>query len=75
MRRHASGFQKVAREVVLEVPEPYDGYREHLVGKLLEVIDCQRSSSSTISRRKDVRRLLKAFGQQVAAQTNKVEDA
>ena len=72
MVRHASGFKKVAREVALEVPERYDGYREHLLRKLTEVIACQGSGLLKAARRKEVRRLLEAFGQQVAAQTKKM---
>lgn len=68
------GFTKVAREVVLEMPERYDGYREQLVRKLAEVIGCQSSGFSTTARRREVRRVLKALGQQVAAETRRVEE-
>ena len=74
MLRHTSGFRKVAREVVLEVPEPYDGYREQLLPKLTEVIGCQGSGLTKVARRREVRRVLEAFGQQVAAQTKKTEE-
>lgn len=73
MPRHASGFKQVAREVVLGVPERYDGYREQLLHKLTEIIGCQGTSLATAARRRDVRRVLEAFGQQVAAQTKKTE--
>ena len=74
MLRHASGFKTVAREVILEIPELYDGYREQLLPKLTEVIGCQGSGLTKIARRREVRRVLKAFGQQVAAQTKKTEE-
>ena len=73
MLRHPSGFKKVAREVVLEVPERYDGYREQLLHKLTEVIGCQGTSPAKAARRPKVHRVLDAFGQQVAAQTKKME--
>lgn len=75
MVKHASSFKKVAREAVLGVPELYDGYREQLLGKLTEVIGCQGSGQTTAARRREVRRVLEAFGQQVAAQTEKTEEA
>ena len=71
--RRVPGFTKVARDVVLEIPERYDGYRAQLVHKLTDVIGCQRSGLSNAARRKEVRRVLEAFGQQVAAETNRVE--
>ena len=74
MVRHASGFKKVAREVVLEIPELHDGYRQQLLRKLNEVIGCQGSGLTKIARRREVRRVLEAFGQQVAAQTKKTEE-
>ena len=74
MVRHTSGLKKVAREVVLEVPEPYDGYHEQLPRKLAEVIGCQGSGLTKIVRGREVRRILEAFGQQVAAQTEKTEE-
>ena len=74
MLKHASGLKKVAREVVLEVPERYDGYREQLLHKLTEVIGCQGTSLTKAERRREIRRVLDAFGQQVAAQTNKMEE-
>lgn len=72
--RHASGFKKgVARDVVVEVPERYDGYRDQLLSKLTEIIECQESGLTKTSRRREVRRILEAFGQQVATQTKRVE--
>ena len=77
MARQASGFRRVAREVVLEVPELYDGYREQLLRKLTEIIGCQGSGLTTSARRGEVRRVLEAFGfgQQVAAETKETEEA
>lgn len=73
--KHASGFKKeVARDVVLEVPERYDGYREQLLSKLTEIIECQGSGLTKTTRRREVRRILEAFGQQVATQTKRVEE-
>lgn len=73
--KHASGFKKeVAREVVLEVPERYDGYREQLLSKLTEIIECQGSGLTTTARRREVRRVLEAFGQQVTTQTKQMEE-
>jgi len=73
--KHASGFKKeVARDVVLEVPERYDGYREQLLSKLTEIIECQESDLTKTARRREVRRILEAFGQQVATQTKRVEE-
>lgn len=71
---HASGFKKVALRVVLEVPERYDGYREQLLQKLTEVIGCQGSDLAKVARRREVRRVLKAFGQQAATQIKKSEE-
>ena len=69
-----SGFKKdVARDVVLEVPERYDGYREQLLSKLTEIIRSQESGITKTARRREVRRILEAFGQQVATQTKRVE--
>ncbi len=73
--KHASGFKReVARDVVLEVPERYDGYREQLLSKLTEIIECQGSGLTKTTRRREVRRILEAFGQQVATQTKRVEE-
>ena len=74
MVKHASGFKKAAREVVSEVPELYNGYREQLLRKLTEVIGCQGSGLTTRARRGEVRRVLEAFGQQVAARTQEMEE-
>ena len=74
MAKQASGFKQVAREVALEVPELYDGYREHLLSKFNEVIGCQESGLAKTARRREVKRVLEALGQQVAAQTKKAEE-
>lgn len=75
MVKQASRLKKVAREAVLGVPERYDGYREQLLGKLTEVIGFQGGGQTTTARRREVRRVLEAFGQQVAAQTEEMEEA
>lgn len=73
--KHSSGFKKeVARDVVLEVPERYDGYREQLLSKLTEIIECQGSGLTKAARRREVGRILEAFGQQVATQTERGEE-
>ena len=74
MAKHASRFRKVAREVILEVPELYQGYHKVLLRKLTEVIGCQGSGFATAARRREVRRVLEAFGQQAAAQTKTTEE-
>ena len=74
MVRLALGLKRVAREVVAEVPERYDGYREQLLDKLIEVIGCQDRSLTKIKRRREVRRVLVAFAQQAAAETKKMEE-
>lgn len=63
----------VARTTVLELPERYPGYREHLVGKLTEVIGSQATGSGKIVRRKEIRRVLEAFAHQVAAHLEESE--
>ena len=73
-RASISSFKQVAREVALEVPEPYDGYREHLLSKLGEIIGCQESGLAKTARRREVKRVLEALGQQVAAETKKGEE-
>ncbi len=72
---HVSGFKReVARRVVLEVPERYDGYRGQLTGKLTEIIECQERGFTTTARRREIRRILEAFGQQVSTQTKETEE-
>ncbi len=57
----ARNIATVAAEVVLEIPERYDGYRESLVRQLLEILRRQDSDAGTTTRRAEMRRLIEAF--------------
>ena len=74
MNGGTSNFINVAREVLLEVPERYAGYREDLLDNLTKTIGCQAGAVGATTRRRDIRRILEAFGQQVAHKVKEVDE-
>ena len=74
MNGGTSNFINVAREVLLEVPERYAGYREDLLDNLTKTIGCQAGGVGATTRRRDIRRILEAFGQQVAHKVKEVDE-
>ena len=74
MNGGTSNFINVAREVLLEVPERYAGYREDLLDHLTKIIGCQAGGVGATARRRDIRRILEAFGQQVAPKVKEADE-
>lgn len=59
----------VAEEAVLAIPERYPGYREGLIRQLMEILQRQGAGSGQNNRRSEIRRMLEAFGQEIASHT------
>jgi hypothetical protein len=65
-RGDSNSLLSVAKDQVLGIPERYSGYRMDLVNLLVQVISLQSTESADVSRRREAKKLVSAFGDEAA---------